>query len=118
VVGGPVAVSLIVTSTDHASAAADSAEGGEKRRRHRWLRWLLGAVVAIVVLVAGAVTAFVVLTRNPEPGAFYDDPEEVPAPGTTPAPRHPTGALPDVAAPFRHTGRSTSRANRAGAWTQ
>jgi hypothetical protein len=48
-------------------------------RRHRWLRWVLGIVGGLVVLVAIAVVLFFVFTRNPEVGAFYDPPDDVPA---------------------------------------
>jgi acetyl esterase/lipase len=48
-------------------------------RRHRWLRWVLGIVGGLVVLVAIAAVLFFVFTRNPEVGAFYDPPDDVPA---------------------------------------
>lgn len=46
------------------------------------MRWLLGALAVLVALVLIAAVVFVVATRNPEPGAFYDDPDDVGAPGT------------------------------------
>ena len=49
----------------------------------RWLRWVLGIVGGLVVLAVAAVVVFLVATRNPSPGAFYDPPDDLTgAPGT------------------------------------
>lgn len=62
----------------------------------RWVKWLVGAVVTIVVLLAAAVVVFVVATRNPQVGAFYDQPDDpVGAPGTIIRSEPFTDGLPD-----------------------
>jgi acetyl esterase/lipase len=61
--------------TDHDSAALP--------RRRRWLRWVLGIVAGLVVVVIGAVVAFFLATRNPEPGEFYTPPDDLTAPAGT-----------------------------------
>ncbi|MGH9228952.1 MAG: lipase family protein [Acidimicrobiales bacterium] len=57
----------------------DSRHGG----RRRWIRWLVGIAAGLVVLVGASVVLFVVLTRNPSPGAFYTPPDDLSAPPGT-----------------------------------
>jgi acetyl esterase/lipase len=45
--------------------------------RHRWLRWLGRIIVGLLVLAAGAVVWFLLATRNPSVGEFYDPPDDV-----------------------------------------
>lgn len=67
-----------------ASQDEDLGERSPKQHRHRrWVRWLLALAVALAVVAVGAVTAFLVLTRNPEPGDFYTPPDDLDgSPGT------------------------------------
>jgi acetyl esterase/lipase len=53
------------------------------RTKRRWARWLVGLAAGTTVLVVGAAAWFVVATRNPEPGEFYEPPDEIPeSPGS------------------------------------
>lgn len=44
---------------------------------HRWRRRLLRLAGGLVVLLVVAVIVFLVLTRNPSPGEFYDTPDDL-----------------------------------------
>jgi hypothetical protein len=74
-----------VASADENPASGRSSipERGSPHRRRRWLRWLLGILGGLVLVSVAAVAVFFVVTRNPDPGAFYDPPEDISSePGT------------------------------------
>lgn len=75
-----------MTSDGESVPAGSGPEGGppqKPKKKRRWPRWLAGLGVAVVVLVVGAVGLFLVLTRNPTPGEFYDPPDDVTEPPGT-----------------------------------
>lgn len=57
--------------------------GPERARRRRPLRTLVRVVLVLALLAAGGVIAFLALTRDPEPGDFYDPPDEIAEPPGT-----------------------------------
>jgi acetyl esterase/lipase len=75
-----------------------SAEPSGSTHRRRWLKWVVGTVAGVVVLVGVAVVVFVIATRDPEPGEFYDSPDDLSAPAGTILRSEPfTDGIPDGA---------------------
>jgi acetyl esterase/lipase len=75
---------------------------GEAGRHRSCVRWLVGGLAGILVVVAAAAAVFVIWTRNPSPGAFYDPPSDVPdEPGTIIRSERFTDGIPDGARGWR-----------------
>lgn len=89
-------------------SAPDEAPGGR-----RWTRWVLRAAAALVALAVIGAIVFVVATRNPEPGDFYDPPDDVEGdPGTILRSEPFTAGIPEGAEAWRILYVSTDEHDR------